>query len=341
MNVSTTPAAVSYRCAPWTRAQGADPIGSSLTCDTFVLIEVPPPWPRDVGKIPVFADLQRHNPRRTRLLAVRPADDPVRDEVGTVGDQPRAPGGSAVRVTIWRRTNSDRPAGTGPTAGTGNPESTGNFVGTDHVVRSDQVADAVVGLIEAPLADPGHRIAPAEVLLCGHGARDGCCGRLGTRLAMDVATIWPGLRVRRCSHTGGHRFAPTGFTLPDGRAWGFLDPVALDEIVRRTGPPPLAGHYRGNTALDTWGQVAERELFARFGWSWLDHRLTAARTEVAPGGRAATVELAWRGPSGPGRATATIDVVRDLPVLVCGEPPELAEKTAPELGVRSIDIVAG
>ncbi|MGF7239551.1 MAG: sucrase ferredoxin [Frankia sp.] len=343
MTISATSSALDYRCAPWTRAQGADPVGSALTCDTLVLIEVPPPWPRDVGAIPAFADLMRRGLRRTRLLAVRPPTDDPGDPV-----EPAAfPAGSTVagegsggdvvvargtRVTIWRRADSSR------------------MTGTDHVVPSEHLADAVARLLEAPRADATSRPAPPEVLLCGHGTRDRCCGRFGTRVALDAAATWPGVRVRRCSHTGGHRFAPTGFTLPDGRAWGFLDTATLDAIVRRTGPPPLRGRYRGNTALDSWGQVAERELFERYGWAWLDHHLTSAHTEIAPGGRSATVELAWLGPARPAtttasatatmRATATIDAVRDVPVLVCGQPPELAEKAAPELALRSI-IVGG
>ncbi|OHV30933.1 sucrase ferredoxin [Pseudofrankia sp. EUN1h] len=306
MNVGAVSPALDYRCAPWTRAQGVDPIGSALTCDTFVLVDMPPPWPSDIGAIPAFADLLGRCPPRTRLLAVRPhADD---------ADVP------GVRVTIWRRTDSSR------------------FAGTDHVVPAERLAGQVARLLEAPRSDPGHLPAPADVLLCGHGARDRCCARLGTRLALDVARTWPGVRVRRCSHTGGHRFAPTGFTLPDGRAWGFLDVDAIDAVVRRLGPPPLRQHYRGTTALDAWGQVAERELFERFGWAWLDHQLTSSRTDIAPGGRSATVELTWRGPTGPGTADATIEVVRDVPTLRCGEAPELAEKTAPELALRSISL---
>lgn len=50
------------------------------------------------------------------------------------------------------------------------------------------------------------------------------------------------------------------------------------------------------------------------------------------------MRLAWRGPTAAGAATATVDVVRDIPVLVCGEPPELAVKTAPELALRSISV---
>ncbi|MCX4091520.1 sucrase ferredoxin [Nocardia sp. alder85J] len=356
--------ATDYRCAAWTRDQGVDPIGSAPTCDTLVLIEVPPPWPRDVNTLPAFADILARGPHRTRLLAVRPgtstrsATGPAVTAIGATEN--------AVPVTIWRRTGHGRCAG------------------TDYVLPADHLADTVTELVAARAFDatadapahrtgqqvvrgsdrptsgavavrpPGHaldaadppgrdgtdltgRPAPAEVLLCGHGVRDKCCGRLGARLALEVGAGVAGVRVRSCSHTGGHRFAPTGLTLPDGLAWSFLDAALLDGIVRRAGAPPLHdGHYRGNTALDRWGQVAERELFRRFGWPWLDRRITLARTEIEPGGRAAVVELAWSGPDGAGSARAEVGIVRDVPVLICGEHPEAARKAAPELELRSL-----
>ncbi|WP_037570330.1 sucrase ferredoxin [Phaeacidiphilus oryzae] len=328
-----------HRCAPWTRAQGADPIGSALTCDTLVLIETPPPWPRDVGELPAFAELLQRGYRRTRLLAVRPAEGRAAGSVG---------------VTLWRRS------------------ADGGMAGTDHLLPAGRLAEAVAGLVEHPeRAAAEGAPAPPEVLICGHGARDACCGRLGTRLALDAgaetgavggATVSAGaavaagavetgaaagtggcgsvgsaVRVRRCSHTGGHRFAPTGLTLPDGRAWGFLDEETLDAIVHRRGAPPLRGHYRGSLELDMWAQVAERALFERHGWGWLEHRLTSVRTEPAADGRSAVVALRWQGPSGEGAAVATVGIARDLPVLVCGSPPEEARKTSPELVLRSFD----
>lgn len=330
MTVVVSSPAISYRCAPWTQAQGVDPIGSALTCDTFVLIETPPPWPQDIGKLPVFGELSRRKLRRTRLLAVRPIDDgPALDAAaGRSPTSAEAAGGTGaqVAVTIWRRGES------------------GRFSGTDHLVPAERVVDEAARLATAPIVDgrpAGEgRPAPPEVLVCGHGSRDVCCGRLGTRLALGVTTTWPGVRVRRCSHTGGHRYAPTGFTLPDGLAWGFLDPDTLDAVVRRSGPPPVRGHYRGTTALDQWGQVVERELFERFGWAWLDYHLTSASSDVAADRRSATVQLSWDGPTGPSSATATVGVVRDVPVLICGEPPENSRKTSPELGLTTLSINA-
>ena len=294
-----------FRCAAWTRAQDVDPVGSALHCDTLVLIEADPPWPADIGDIPAFEQIMKRTPKRTRLLAVRPTA-PRRDD--------------DVHVTVWRRADV-------------------GMTGTDHVVAGARLADSVVQLLD----DPGSATstpAPAEVLLCGHGSRDGCCGRFGTRLALDVTETWPGVRVRRCSHTGGHRFAPTGFTLPDGRSWGYLDEHVLDAIVRRADAPPLHGHYRGNTALDMWAQAVERELFDRHGWGWLDHRITAAETDVADDKRSAAVRLEWDGPHGAASAHAVVEVARDVPVLVCGAPPDRAKKTAPDLRLASFDLRA-
>ncbi|WP_322760474.1 sucrase ferredoxin [Frankia sp. Cr2] len=324
MSVGTTSSTLSFRCAPWTREQGVDPIGSALTCDTLLLVETPSPWPRDVNEIPAFAAALRHyrpgGLHRTRLLAVRPADE------GIDGSDPRA----GVLITRWHRVGSNR------------------FLGTDHTVPRDRLVDALIRLLDAGDGTNGTnstnndtmvQAAPAEILLCGHGQRDRCCGRNGVRLQIEVASAWPGVRVRRCSHTGGHRFAPTGFTLPDGRAWGFLDASTLDGIVRRVDHPAmLRDRYRGTTALDPWGQVVERELLERFGWGWLDHEITSARTEVTDGGRAATVEIAWRGPTGEASAVGVVEVVRDVPILVCGEPPEVAGKTSPELALRYITV---
>ena|GEM_PF-165417 len=363
------PAASAYRCAPWTRAQGVDPVGSALTTDLIVLIETPPPWPQDVSGIPVFAALARLSSSPARLLAVRPADDgPIDPDRLSGPDGPDGPDGSSkfgdhgggtgadpagVGVTIWRRTESGGFSGTDHVVaaglvaaglasaglvGSGQDAAAQDTAAQDTAGAAGQVAAEIAQLLDTPGSDPAARPAPAEVLLCGHGSRDRCCGRFGTRLALDAVGTWPGVRVRRCSHTGGHRYAPTGFTLPDGLAWGFLDSQVLDAIVRRSGPPPLADHYRGTTALDMWAQVAERALFARFGWGWLEHRLTAVDTEVADDRRSATVRLAWDGPTGPGRASAVAEVARDVPVLVCGEPPEHAKKTSPELTLRSLSL---
>jgi hypothetical protein len=218
------------------------------------------------------------------------------------------------------------------------------FTGIDHRVEAPEVPE----LLAALLADPDRPVdrwpsavgeAPAEILVCGHGRRDPCCGRWGTLLHAELAARGSEARVWRCSHTGGHRFAPTAITLPDGRAWAYADAALIEGAVARSGDvAALAAHDRGCLALDPWAQVVERALFVEHGWAWLDGDIHTATTEVADDGASAVVQLAWRLPDGrSGRTRGEVEVSRVLPVLVCGEPPEAAEKSSPELALRRLD----
>jgi hypothetical protein len=299
-----------YRCSPWTHAQGVDPIGSAGSFDQLLLVEWPLPWPADVSEIPALAEAA--GDPRARVMAVVPrADDAEADGL--------------LRVVHHRRVGTHR------------------LVGVDHRVERDDVPALLADLLGQPdrsqhdwpsvVGD-----APPEVLVCGHGRRDPCCGRWGTLLHVELAARQTGLRVWRCSHTGGHRFAPTAITLPDGRAWAYVDADLVEGVADRTADvTALAPHDRGCLALDPWAQVVERELFTRIGWTWLDHEVTGARTKVATDRTSAQVHLTWRSPDGgEGHADAEVEVARILPVLVCGEPPETAEKTSPEYRLRRL-----
>jgi hypothetical protein len=82
------------------------------------------------------------------------------------------------------------------------------------------------------------------------------------------------LRVRRTSHTGGHRFAPTAILLPEGTMWAYLDEDAVSRIVDRTGSvDDVVARYRGWCGLASAGQQAlDRILLGERGWGWLDTR---------------------------------------------------------------------
>lgn len=289
-----------FRCSPWTRAQGVDPIGSAARFDALVLVEQPLPWPNDVSEMALFAGREVDG---VRIMAVVPED------------RPRAPG--VVTVVHRRRTG------------------TNHLVGTDHRVVEDDLPSLLDDLLSDPLGDHRGRTSaegesPPEVLVCAHGRRDPCCGRWGTLLHLELGALWSEVRVWRCSHTGGHRFAPTAITLPDGRAWAYAGPELLDRVVRRTGDlAPLADHDRGTSALGPWAQVVERAVLHARGWGWLDETLTAVEEDLHPDGRQATVTLRWPG----GSATGTVEVAREVPVLVCGEPPAAATKISHDLAL--------
>jgi hypothetical protein len=295
-----------YRCSPWTKAQGVGPIGSTPTFDAVVLVEWPLPWPHDVSDIPDLADAAAVP--GVRVMMVVPQHDDAGDAL--------------VRVVHHRRVGTNR------------------LVGIDHRAPRSEVRELLAVITADPLAD--HLglpsvvgASPPEVLVCAHGRRDACCGRWGTLLHMELADRWTGVRVWRCSHTGGHRFAPTAITLPDGRAWAYVDSTLLDGIVHRTADlHELAAHDRGTSSLDPWSQVVERAVFEERGWAWLDQDDVEAHTELHDDRQGATVTLTWEG----GSARAEVEITRVLPVLVCGQPPEQARKSSPEYAVRDLQI---
>lgn len=300
------------RCSPWTHAQGVDPIGSAGSFDQLLLVEWPLPWPADVREVPTLADAAA-DPRARVMMVVPRADDAEADGL--------------VRVVHHRRAGTHR------------------LTGVDHRLPAADVPALLAALLQQPEHDAldwptvvGQ--SPPEVLVCGHGRRDPCCGRWGTLLHVELLARATDVRVWRCSHTGGHRFAPTAITLPDGRAWAYADADLIEGIVARTADvASLAAHDRGCMALDPWAQVVERALFGRFGWAWLDAEVTASHNEVAGDGQSARVQLEWRtGDGTAGHADADVVVTRTLPVPICGEPPDRATKSSPELALRRLRV---
>ncbi|GAA1895879.1 sucrase ferredoxin [Lapillicoccus jejuensis] len=132
----------------------------------------------------------------------------------------------------------------------------------DALARGDEAA------VRASL--PG--LAPAEpvLLVCTNGRRDVCCAVRGRPVALAGHAAHPG-RVWECSHTGGHRFSPTGVLLPWGRTLARLSPddVTTALLAADAGrlAPALLGpwHDRGASGLPPQAQVAESAVRAQLG----------------------------------------------------------------------------
>ncbi len=104
--------------------------------------------------------------------------------------------------------------------------------------------------------------AGGVLLICTNGRRDQCCSTRARPVAERAGHARPG-SVWECSHTGGHRFAPTGVLLPVGRMVARLDTelaIALvDAAADRRLPRAVLGprHDRGASVLAPAAQVAE------------------------------------------------------------------------------------
>ncbi|MEL6355088.1 MAG: sucrase ferredoxin [Cyanobacteria bacterium J06627_28] len=154
--------------------------------------------------------------------------------------------------------------------------------------------DAVVSFLEDYWEGQriGRIITEQDVLICTHGMRDKCCARFGQPLFIQAKQMassgkLSSVRPWKTSHIGGHRFAPTAITFPDGRYYGRLSPENLQAVLTRHGPVSrLKEIYRGWGLLPAPLQIAERIFFLNNGWVWLDcevsYRLLTTATEQRP-----------------------------------------------------------
>lgn len=121
------------------------------------------------------------------------------------------------------------------------------------------------------------------LLVCTNAKRDVCCAVRGRPVAMAAAGARPG-QVWECSHTGGHRFAPTGLILPQGQTYARLDAhlavAAVDAAAAGQLPAAALGerHDRGRSGLDAPAQAAESHLREQLG----ELDLSAFTTTAAP-----------------------------------------------------------
>ncbi|MDQ2755443.1 MAG: sucrase ferredoxin [Actinomycetota bacterium] len=137
-----------------------------------------------------------------------------------------------------------------------------DVVDLDALARGDR--DALVASLPA-LVD-----APPVLFVCTNGRRDVCCAVRGRPVAVAGHLTHPG-RVWECSHTGGHRFSPTGVLLPWGRTLGRLDDALVTEALRAADRGLLAEgllgpwHDRGSSALTPREQVADSAVRSLVG----------------------------------------------------------------------------
>ncbi len=112
---------------------------------------------------------------------------------------------------------------------------------------------------------PGARACDPVLLICTNGRRDVCCAVRGRPVVDEVAATHPG-RVWEASHTGGHRYAPTGVLLPHGATLARLDGPLCAEVLSAAdrGELPRAvlgpAHDRGRSALEPAAQAAESHV---------------------------------------------------------------------------------
>ncbi len=306
VSAASEPLAVS-QCSAWARAEQLDPGGTAAAFEVLVLVERPLPWPPDIAEAPDLAAVASAvataaGTRSWRMQAVVPVGDEVRPD--------------RRRILCYRRTGD---------------HFTG-FVGVEVDVAPPDIAEAAADLVvgDGGIADRGARsIRVRDVLVCGHGARDRCCGSLGTRLALSASDLGERVRLWRTSHTGGHRFAPTAMVLPSGDVWGYLDEATLRTIVaEESSPQELLHLHRGSAGMPTPGlQLLDRYALGVEGWSWHGQPRRGVEEPLGDGGARVRLEDA----EGRVRYEGLVGIRRTLALPVCGGRPGEVGKPVDEL----------
>ena len=309
----------SIRCAEHARTIAVDPGGTAIRADRVILVATPGPWPKPALGHPLLAGLAEvlaSNPVPTRLLAASGA--PFAGWADGLGEVP---------VVVFER------RGEGATERRFVVDGPGELVLWGRaLVAGDDVSGWAV-----PTADTGvlgDHPAAAAVLICTQGSHDVCCGSEGERFASSAEAA--GFDVYRVSHTGGHRFAPTALTMPDGRMWADLDIPTLTAIVNRTGDAAdVLNRCRGWWGADTGpAQVAERAILAEIGWL-LDE--TERTVTVIPGLSAGDDEpIAVSVQAGADTWDVHLRQGRTVPTIKCRAPGGLPAKAAREYVVERV-----
>ena len=299
----------SLRCAEHARSIGIDPGGTAIRADRLVLVSTPLPWPKPALAHPLLEPLGpilAASPTPTRLLAFAPD-----------GDDP-----SPIEVVVFDRVGAS---------------VTERHFLLDNAARLIELAQAIAASAHDwtnGYASGEWAPAAASILICTQGSHDVCCGSDGARFAADVEASLD-VNLYRVSHTGGHRFAPTAMTLPDGRMWADLDLTATRAILARAGSAAdLADRCRGWWGADAGpAQVAERAVLALEGWS-LDDAVRTIEIEEGPDGASGETRFIVTAES----AAWVVDVTlsRAVPTITCREPGGKPAKVGQEYAIRSI-----
>jgi hypothetical protein len=301
------------RCADFTRTIAVDPGGTAIRADRVVMVETALPWPKPVFGHPTLREIDplfKNAARPTRLLACRPP----------TGSNGRAATGVWVFDRLDGHTRERRFAVSSPNE----LLDLGACLAAEIDGDGATSPDAPDPLVDRPMVD-------RAILICTQGSHDVCCGSDGERFAQSVESPGrTGLRVFRVSHTGGHRFAPTAMTLPDGRMWAYLVDELADDILSGSGDPAaLVPYCRGWWGADVGpAQVAERQVWAEVGLE-LD---TMARTctEIEPTTYRVDIERGAGGHTETEGWVVDVDLVRQVPTIACRKPGGLPTKVGRE-----------
>ncbi|EAZ90639.1 sucrase ferredoxin [Crocosphaera chwakensis] len=254
-------------CSVVSKSNGEDPIGTAKYCHRWLIIEWPQPWIIEdlmsnplIEKIfPLIQQCKQEQRINIQSLLIAP------DTHYSVNNKTRVLYYQIPRNTIHHKISFSA------------------YEKQEFLLPQQQIVSLITALLidsnnltqfDAYKQSTNHI---RDILVCTHGNVDLACSRFGfpiyDRIKKQYTINNDNLRVWRCSHFGGHRFAPTLIDFPIGQVWGHLEAEILDNLIYRRGNiEELRPFYRGWTGLSQYGQIVERELWMKWSWPWLDYK---------------------------------------------------------------------
>ena len=302
-------------CSVISKTNGEDPIGSTRQYDCWIVVEVPLPWD--------MADWQQDPAMRTiiGLLEHLIVKQGMKLRPLAIAPDPDYSHPGYTRVLYYHR----------PT------ELFNQYDKQEYLIPEDQVYSLLIALFQSPerlqdFAAYQQFVTTRDLLICTHGNVDIACSRFGNPIYKKLRNEYtrtdslpvspspylpispsstPTLRVWRCSHFGGHRFAPTLIDLPTGQFFGHLEMSHLDSLVHRQGDwSALRMCYRGWSGLSQFEQIAERDIWMQLGWSWFDY--VKAGETIAQSESVITVQIKFRHKGVDGVYQADIELIGEV-----------------------------
>jgi hypothetical protein len=224
------------RCAELSELAGEPLDATASTTQSWLLVEVPATWSRDVSDGDGLPEAARRSVRAWLE---------------------RAP---SSRLLFIRRPGRSRDGG--------ELAFVVHAAGSQSRVRRLELAQ----LDDLDLDESGTDLTGSQlVLVCGHGTRDPCCALRGTAVYGALASSLGPEQVWISSHQGGHRFAANVLVLPSGVQLGRISVAEAAAVVAEA----LAGrieldHFRGCAVYSPDVQAADIAVRRAFGLGGID-----------------------------------------------------------------------
>ncbi|PHV62043.1 sucrase ferredoxin [Cyanobacterium aponinum] len=240
---------------------GEDPLGSAGCYDQWLMMELPQPWEAKFWtsreELKPFVSLMSELISQGKLNKFRPlaiAPDKIYSEKGLT------------RVIYYYRPG----------------ELFTNLEKREYLLPLNKINDLAISLITSSNLDEFETYRKnsdniREILVCTHGNVDVACSRFGYPIYEKLRKEYSdeNLRVWRCSHIGGHRFAPTLIDFPSGRYWGHLNLEILETLINSPEDiNKLRPYYRGWSGVSYLEQIFEAKLWQEIGKKWLTYPKT-------------------------------------------------------------------